>query len=197
MGIQLTNWMGQHADMMDEISPQSTIRPAAHRDSNTVVKLWKRLVTEIDVAAGYPDLHAAVDKWSDRLGRQIDEEKAFVAELDGKIVGFACYVGRTAGSGLQNRRTDRLKGPGLPIPLGVAYVTDLYVTPAARHQGLAQGLLGVIMRGAESTGFHTVWTNTSSRNKRTLSLLSKLGFAPLQGFQIPDLDNQVYYARAL
>jgi hypothetical protein len=62
---------------------------------------------------------------------------------------------------------------------------------------LAQRLLKTIIDSSESAGFNAVWTNTNTRNSRTLQLLAKMGFTPLEDFQIPDLENQAYYAKEL
>jgi GNAT superfamily N-acetyltransferase len=173
------------------------IRPAVQSDSEAIISLWRRLVTEYDVAADYLDVPSAVEKWSYRLGKQIEETKAFVAVLDDKVVGFAGYVGRPAGEKRQTGQTAPAGNPRLPIPAGIAYVTDLYVIPEARKRGVAQRLLMTIIDNSESTGFSAVWTNTNTRNKRTLGLLAKMGFTPLADFHIPDLENQAYYAKEL
>jgi ribosomal protein S18 acetylase RimI-like enzyme len=161
------------------------------------VLLWKQLVTEKDVGADHIDVIAAAARWSARLSRQIDEGKAFVAERNGKLVGFAGYIGRITGDESEKLQNNKVEGSRLPIPPGIAYITDLYVTPATRRRGLAQSLLDAILRSSKSLGFQAVWTNTNSRNRRTLSLLAKLGFTPLGDFQISGLENQVYHMKAL
>ena len=180
------------------LEPSSdVIRPADLNDSETIISLWKQLVSERDVAADYSDVPSAVEKWSRRLDRQIEEGKAFVAELQEKIVGFAGYVGRPPGQENHGPKAPLAANPRLPIPPGVAYVTDLYVIPLARKKGVAQRLLRTIIDTSESTGFAAIWTNTNIRNQRTLGLLRKLGFTPLADFRIPGLENQVYYAKKL
>ena len=186
-------------------------RAANENDFSAIVEMWKRFMTEEKEAVDEVDPGKEVSKWSWRLRKQIEEEKALVVERNNEILGFACFVGRAregdykrgagndsvlpGGPEMERPAPEQVKR--LPILAGVAYVTDLYVSPEGRRSRAAQSLFAALFEAVAAAGFTAVWTNTSSRNRRVQTLLQRLGFSVMPGFRIRGMENHVYYERKL
>lgn len=179
-------------------------RIATKDDAPAVVDLWKRFMTETKMVVEKKpeDINKEARRWSKRVARMIEEKKSFVVEYNKKITGFACYIGGVKEVAQKQDRTHRAstqKPPGRkhPIPLGVAYITDFYVSPEARKSRAAQNLMAVMSEAIEKTGYKAIWTNTSSRNRRVHILLGRLGFSVMTDFKLSGKENHVYYKKRL
>jgi len=83
------------------------------------------------------------------------------------------------------------------IPAGVAYVTDVYVSPEARLTDASMNLASTLMEVARKTGFSAVWTNTHADNKPMQAFLKRLGFFPLENFTFKGREDDMYYQKEL
>src|SRR6266542_5923042 len=98
------------------------------------------------------------EAWAD-LSDTVREGVALVAEQDGHAVGFLfCVLGDTG------RQT--------------AHVTDIYVRPEARRQGIGQALLAEVLGPAREAGFDHVSLEVMLRNADARRLYERLGFVP-------------------
>src|SRR5690242_21930911 len=101
--------------------------------------------------AAYDDQRATPDQIAAQLVACTDIETAFLAEVDGRVVGMACL---------------RLL-PTVCDPAPYAELTELFVEAAARQQGVGRALVGHIeeqarARGAAELVLMTAWRNTNA-----------------------------------
>lgn len=173
-------------------------RTAKHEDHPKIVLLWKQLVTEEPQAVDDIDVDSALEKWSWRLEKQIEEKLAFVVERSRKLVGFACCIGR-----VKEKETNEVKSVKeiplrkRPIPEGVAYITDVYVCPEARISMAAPELMAILENTIRETGFSAIWTNTHIENRPMQAFLKRLGYVNLDDDKIPRREEHLYYKKDL
>ena len=130
-----------------------SVRRAGPADYDAVAEMWREFDHEVP-----PPIHegpADQEKELAEVAEILASEVAFVAEEDGKAVGFA----------LARRRTDAL-----------ATLTDLYVRQDARRSGVATELMREVLtavseRGAEVLDLEVIASNTVAR-----SLYARWGF---------------------
>jgi ribosomal protein S18 acetylase RimI-like enzyme len=167
---------------------------AKKEDKNDILELWKELMKiEIAVGKNGNDIDNAIKTWAWRLEKQIEENKAIIVTGNDKVVGFACFIGKTE---------DEVKDqPGgmkkMAIPAGVAYMTDFYISPKARLTDASMNLSDKLMEVARKTGFSAVWTNTHADNKPMQAFLKRLGFSRLENFTLKGREHDMYYEKEL
>lgn len=90
-----------------------------------------------------------------------------VAELEGRVVGYVgCII-------------DRYDGPEeAPDSAVYGYITDLYVEPAWRSQGIAQRLLAAAEAHARARGMTRLRIEALSNNQEALGAYRRFGFTP-------------------
>jgi GNAT superfamily N-acetyltransferase len=121
-----------------------TIRAATPADKRRWLELW----------AGYNAFYEATipAAVTDATWRRILDAdapiKGTIAELDGKVVGFANAV--------LHESTWTLAP--------VCYLEDLFVDPAARRAGVARSLMKELVERARSNGWSTVYWHTRGNN---------------------------------
>ena len=150
-------------------------------DVPALVKLWERFIREERQAVPDADPQAARRTWSDRLKTQISKRQVVVARRNGEPVGLAGFL-------------DSADRPW--IPARVAYVVDVYLCPEARSPTAAKVLFDRLVQRAVGD-FDDLWTNTASGNRRAQVLLERVGFVPLEDFQIAGLKDQRYFSKKL
>jgi GNAT superfamily N-acetyltransferase len=109
------------------------------------------------------DVKEAYFKWMTRQRRKYSG-KIFVAEDDGKTVGFVSVFGR-------------MKYPTPDdYPYEYAYISDLIVQKAYRGKGLGRMLLSWAEEYARSLGVSRLQLEVTFANKRARRLYSSFGF---------------------
>ena len=162
------------------MSPKYIVtRFATPQDVPPLVALWQQFMRDEPDAVPEADPSAALANWTERLRTQIAKSHVVVAERGNISVGFAGFIDSS----------DRDC-----IPHSVAYVVDIYVVPEARASAAAKLLFEHLLRNA-AQGYTEIWTNTSIQNQRVQILLTRAGFVPLEGFEIPGLKEQLYFRR--
>jgi len=117
------------------------IRPAVPADAAAIARL----------NAAYDDLRATPEQIAAQLLACAPIETAFLAEVDGRIVGMACL---------------RLL-PTICDPTPYAELTELFVEAGARRLGVGRALVAHIeaqarARGATELVLMTAWRNTNA-----------------------------------
>lgn len=154
-------------------------RMARPDDAQAITSLWRRFMTEENVAVPASDPEQAISRWSERLHSQIERGQVFVVALGQDTVGFTGFVDSTQVDWLPER---------------VAYLVDIYVLPEARKRGAAKALFEAVMAEASSR-YEQIWTNTHEGNRRVQVLLRRAGFEEFSGFEIRGLSDQIYFRR--
>jgi len=119
-----------------------TIRPATKNDQELIRELWSEFEAELPE----PDYLRETwdDAWSD-LAQTVRGGVALIAEEEDRAVGFVfCVLGD------RGRRT--------------AHITDIYVRPEARNQGIGRELLKAIVEPARAAGLDHVSLEVLIRN---------------------------------
>ena len=151
-------------------------RFANSSDIEAIIGLWKRFMQEEKDAVPDARVGEVLDGWTQRLREQVRTSKVIVADIDGKTRGFLGFIDST----------DRAW-----VPVGVAYVVDIYVAPEARRSRIALLLFRTL--AGPTSKYTEIWTNTSVRNRRAQAFFAQAGFTPMEGFAIKGLEGQIYY----
>jgi ribosomal protein S18 acetylase RimI-like enzyme len=142
-----------------------TIRRATEDDRDLLRELWEEFETELD----QPDYlrERWDDAWAD-LSESVRNGIALVAENDGRALGFLfCVLGD------RGRRT--------------AHVTDLYVRPEARGEGVGRELLAGVVTPAREAGLDHVSLEVLLANHDARRLYDRLGFVAVDMFMVAPL----------
>ena len=93
--------------------------------------------------------------------------RAFVAEDDGKLIGFAITI-------------------KLPASLRLTHfwqIRDLFVLPTYRRLGVARTLLASVREAATASGALRLVVQTEEDNNPALRLYADSGYAPIKGYR--------------
>jgi ribosomal protein S18 acetylase RimI-like enzyme len=142
-----------------------TIRRATKADQEVLRELWEEFEAELGGPAYL--LETWEEAWTD-LAETIKSGLALLAEAEGKPIGFLfCILGD------RGRKT--------------AHVTDFYVRPEARSEGLGSALLAEVIGPAREAGLEHVSLEVLLRNADARRLYDRLGFAPVDVFMVARL----------
>jgi ribosomal protein S18 acetylase RimI-like enzyme len=142
-----------------------TIRSATKTDRDLLRRLWEEFEEELDHP---PYLRETWEEAWDDLSDTVRDGVALIAEQDGDAVGFIfCVLGD------RGRQT--------------AHVTDIYVRPEARGQGIGRALLAEVVEPARAAGFDHVSLEVMLRNTEARHLYERLGFVPFDMFMVAPL----------
>lgn len=89
----------------------------------------------------------------------------FIAEIDGKVVGYVV---------LRKQHAPQSLHVHAPLQLW-----RLYVAPALQGKGVAAGLVEQAFASALEWGYDSIWLGTAEDNVRAIAFYSKHGFATL------------------
>ena len=142
-----------------------TIRRAKQSDRKLIRELWEEFEGELDHP---PHLRETWEEaWMD-LSETIRDGLALIVEQEGDAVGFVfCVLGE------RGRKT--------------AHVTDLYVRPQARNQGVGRALLAEVIEPAREAGLDHVSLEVNLHNAGARRLYERLGFVPVDMFLVAPL----------
>lgn len=143
-----------------------TTRPATTADQELLHELWEEFVAEL----GGPEYMRETweEAWED-LSETVKDGVALIAEVDDRPVGFVfCILGD------RGRKT--------------AHVTDLYVRPEARSQGIGAALLAELLEPARTAGLDHVSLEVLVGNYDARRLYERLGFAPVDVLMAAPLE---------
>jgi ribosomal protein S18 acetylase RimI-like enzyme len=142
-----------------------TIRRATKTDRDLLRRLWEEFEEELDHP---PYLRETWEEAWDDLSDTVRDGVALIAEQDGNAVGFIfCVLGD------RGRKT--------------AHVTDIYVRPEARGQGIGRALLAEVVEPARGAGLDHVSLEVMLRNTEARHLYERLGFVPFDMFMVAPL----------
>ena len=142
-----------------------TIRRATNADQEVLRELWEEFEAELGGPAYLRETWQ--EAWTD-LAETIKSGLALLAEDEDKPVGFLfCILGD------RGRKT--------------AHVTDFYVRPEARSEGLGSALLAKVIGPAREAGLDHVSLEVLVRNADARRLYDRLGFAPVDVFMVAPL----------
>ncbi len=129
---------------------QPSIRLATDADAAELA----RLMVAFDNPPRTPEQQRAL------MHRAAAHERAFVAELDGRLIAFLC-----------------LKfAPMISQPAPFAEVTDLFVEERYRRRGIARALMHAAEQSAREQGASGMWLITGFKNEDAQNLYRSIGF---------------------
>lgn len=130
------------------------IRPAVKDDFPQIAKIWNQIIR--DTAATFTNAEKEVAELvqANAAGRPF-----FVAEQDGKVVGFATYFPFRSGPGYARTKEHTIQ-----------------LAPDARGKGFGRGLMEAAEDHARDAGVHTIWAGISSENPDGKAFHAALGY---------------------
>jgi GNAT superfamily N-acetyltransferase len=158
------------------VSQNTNPIPASADDAISVRALAPPTRGEIEMLAEMFDqyrVHYGEDADATRSARWLHENlstnrvRAFVAEDNGKLIGFAITV-------------------ELPASLRLTHfwqIRDLFVLPTHRRLGVARTLLASVREAAIASGAIRLVVQTEEDNDPALRLYSDSGYAPITGYR--------------
>lgn len=130
------------------------IRPAVKDDFPQIAKIWNQIIR--DTAATFTNAEKEVAELvqANAAGRPF-----FVAEQNGKVVGFATYFPFRSGPGYARTKEHTIQ-----------------LAPDARGKGFGRGLMEAVEDHARDAGVHTIWAGISSENPDGKAFHAALGY---------------------
>jgi GNAT superfamily N-acetyltransferase len=141
------------------------VRPLTLADSDVVLEMWDELRQHTGRTSSLTPVPSR-----DRLGAVMAElaqdgaNRAVVAELDGVVVGMACFIGRPLG----------------PFVEAVVVQIDyLHVRQAFHRRGVGRALVAAATSYAGEIGSEHVSVNVFPQVREANRFYAKIGFSPL------------------
>jgi ribosomal protein S18 acetylase RimI-like enzyme len=147
-----------------------TVRRAGPDDFDAVSALWRAFVEEVTPP---PYELLDVEKELGEIAEILESEVAFLAERDGRAVGFA-LARRRAGS--------------------YGTLTDLYVSPEARRRGIARELMGEVVKALAATGADHLYLDVQTSNAGARAVYGRWGLrdtVAIMTASIADLEQRL------
>lgn len=141
------------------------IRPASIKDAGDILDIYNDAI--LNTTAVYSYKPHAIDmrlEWMEEKNRH--NIPVFVAEVNGKITGFATYGPFRAWAAYQ-----------------YTIEHSVYVHKAYRQQGIARSLLLHLIEAVKQKPIHTIIAGVDANNIASISLHQKLGFAEIGTFK--------------
>ena len=130
------------------------IRPAVKDDFPQIAKIWNQIIRETAATFTNAEKEVAELVQANAAGRPF-----FVAEQDGKVVGFATYFPFRSGPGYARTKEHTIQ-----------------LAPDARGKGFGRGLMEAVEDHARDAGVHTIWAGISSENPDGKAFHAALGY---------------------
>jgi phosphinothricin acetyltransferase len=132
-----------------------TVRPANAQDADSVAAIWNHYIRDTTVTFN------PVEKTLAEVAETIATRPAFfVAERDGRIIGFSTYGAFRPGIG--NIRSKE---------------HSILLAPDAAGQGLGRALLTAVEDHARGAGVHTLFGGVSAENAAGRAFHARMGYA--------------------
>lgn len=121
---------------------------------------WQAMYRAYHAFYDRPDLPASFfdEAFARLMSGEAADFRGLVAEEDGELLGVTHFVIH----------------PNLWRPEGVCYLQDLFTTPAARGQGVAQALIIAVGTAAAEAGVTTVYWFTAEDNYPARTLYDRV-----------------------
>lgn len=129
-----------------------TVRAAHAEDRETLRALWQEFVDELDEPDYLRDTWE--EAWSE-MEEYIEAGVALIAERDGEPIGYALA---------------RLEGPRY------GFLSDLYVRPQARREGIAKELIGAVVEALGARGAEVLGLEVNVDSAVARAVYGRLGF---------------------
>jgi GNAT superfamily N-acetyltransferase len=154
----------------DHMSTKVTIRRVEPRDERAVARLWQGLSdyhVEIDARLP-PPTPGAPERYAARLIERRDDPqtRAFVAEVDSKVVGYVL------GAVIDLH-------PDLFQHVDSGFIADIFVDPAYRQQGIARRLVETINEWFVKQGVRQTEWQVAAANVEGLRFWEAVGGQPI------------------
>ena len=152
-----------------------TIREATAGDGARLDALLTKLIREeSEYDPNLNPSYAVCDNYEARLGGE--GQKAFVAEIDGCIVGYVYGF--------------LYQIPGMHL-CPVAILDALYVEAGCRRAGIAQRLYAAFRSFAAENGAQRIELKVLSANEKALKLYEKLGFGEQKKYMSVNIKERL------
>ena len=144
-----------------------TIRPLAAADRSDWARLWEAYLAFYKTSVT-PEVYDST--FARLLGDDTRDFTAFVAEVDGRLVGLVHY--------LFHRHAWKIED--------VCYLQDLYADPSVRGTGVGRKLIEAVYAAADANGTPSVYWLTQDFNAEARVLYDRIGvLTPFIRYQRP------------
>lgn len=133
------------------------VRDATGDDASAVAAVYNAGIDSRQATAETE--HRSAEEMSARIARTGETHAFLVAELDGRVVGWAATFPYSV----------------RPAYAGVAEYS-VYVDPAAQGRGVGRALVAELLDRARGAGLHKVTSRIFPENTASLALAERLGF---------------------
>jgi ribosomal protein S18 acetylase RimI-like enzyme len=141
------------------------IRPIKRDEVEGLLELWKEFMNDpsaIDVPI--PTHAENITKQRGFITKMLEEDpgQVLVADASGELVGYVMFQSEIK--------------PPLETEHKVGYVSDLYVKPNCRRQGIGRQLLLSCLERIKANGVNDIQLRVWSKNRSAIGLYRRLGF---------------------
>lgn len=142
-----------------------TVRPAERADVPTILEIVNEAI--VNTTASYYDEPRTLEEQLAWFDAKLEAGlPVLVAEVEGGVAGWASF------------------GPFRPWP-GYRFTVEhsVYVAAPFRGRGVGAGLLGPLVRRAETMGMHVIIAGIDAANEASLRLHERFGFVQVAHFR--------------
>lgn len=144
-----------------------SIRPLATADREAWARLWEAYLAFYETSVA-PEVYDST--FSRLLGNDNQDFNAYVAELNGTLVGLVHYLFHRHAWKIEN----------------VCYLQDLYADPSVRGTGVGRKLIEAVYAAADDNGTPSVYWMTQDFNAEARKLYDRIGvLTPFIRYQRP------------
>ncbi|WP_412563874.1 N-acetyltransferase family protein [Thalassobius sp. MITS945101] len=148
----------------------AVIRDACAEDAEAIAAIWNQIIRDTTVTFTTSEKTSASIA-ADIAARQAAGRGFLVAEHQGTVLGMACYGPFRAGPGYR-----------------MTMEHTIYLSEAAKGQGLGRQLLQALERHARTAGHHVLIGAVSGENAAGISFHKALGYAEVG--RLPDAGHK-------